>query len=183
MKTRTNRAAAPLTVSREELLRDGSDGEFREMLHGLLAFCSRLESVRGGLARAVGLTPIQYTILISVAHLETAGGVNVNQLATHLQLSGAFITIETGKLLSLGLLTKEPDRADRRRVSLKTTEKGRQLLESLAPMQVAVNDVLFEFLDAAGFRRLRGMVEEMTACGDRALALMSYLSQERERLA
>src|SRR5690242_18239293 len=93
------RPAAPLTVSRPELLPGGTDAEFRVLVHGLLAFSSRLESVRAGLARCIGLTPIQYTILISVAHLETSGGVSVKQLAGHLQLSGAFITIETGKLL------------------------------------------------------------------------------------
>src|ERR1043166_1533407 len=99
---RKPRKPAPLTVSRPELLDRGSDAEFRKFVHGLLAFASRLETVRAGFARLVGLTPIQYTILISVAHLEAAGDVSVNMLADHLQLSGAFITIETGKLLRQG---------------------------------------------------------------------------------
>ena len=174
--------AAPLTVSRPELLTGGSDSDFRALVHGLLAFSSRLESIRAGLARSIGLTPIQYTILISVAHLEASGGVSVNQLAAHLQLSGAFITIETGKLLKLTLLTKEPDPGDRRRVSLNTTPKARRLLASLAPTQVAVNDLLFEFLDAASFRRLRTMADSMNACANRALSRLAYL-WESERLA
>jgi MarR family transcriptional regulator, organic hydroperoxide resistance regulator len=172
---------APLTVSRAELLRGESDADFRTLVHGLLAFAARLESVRGGFARLVGLTGIQYTVLISVAHLEGAGDVSVNMLAGHLQLSGAFVTIETGKLLKRGLLTKRQDRTDRRRVSLKTTTKGRGLLRSLAPKQVAVNDVLFEFLDPPGFRQLLGMVERMTRCGDRAVSLLDYLSEEKGR--
>lgn len=182
-KRRTpERPAAPLTVSRPELLPEGSDAEFRALVHGLLAFSSRLESIRAGLGRCIGLTPIQYTILISVAHLETSGGVSVNQLAVHLQLSGAFITIETGKLLKQTLLTKQPDAADRRRVSLNTTHKARLLLATLAPTQVSVNDLLFEFLDAAAFRRLRGMVDSMNSCANRALTRLSYLL-ESERLA
>lgn len=181
-RRKLERPAAPLTVSRPELLPGGSDAEFRALVHGLLAFSSRLESVRAGLARCIGLTPIQYTILISVAHLETSGGVSVNQLAAHLQLSGAFITIETGKLLKQSLLTKRPDAADRRRVSLNTTLKARHLLASLAPTQVAVNDVLFAFLDAASFSRLREMADSMNSCANRALSLLSYLS-ESERLA
>lgn len=176
------RPAPPLTVSRPELLPGGSDAEFRALVHGLLAFSSRLESIRAGLGRSIGLTPIQYTILISVAHLETSGGVSVNQLAAHLQLSGAFITIETGKLLKRSLLTKEPDPADRRRVSLNTTAKARRLLASLAPTQVAVNDLLFEFLDASMFRRMGGMVDSMNACANRALSRLAYL-WESERLA
>ena len=176
------RPAAPVTVSRPELLAGGSDAEFRALVHGLLAFSSRLESVRSGLARCVGLTPIQYTVLISVAHLEASGGVSVNQLAAHLQLSGAFITIETGKLLKRKLLTKQPDLADRRRVSLNTTLQALHLLASLAPTQVAVNDLLFEFLDAPSFRRLRAMIDSMNSCANRALSRLSHLS-EMERLA
>ena len=182
VETRRKRETVPLTVSRPELLRGESDADFRTLVHGMLAFAARLESVRGGFARLAGLTGIQYTVLISVSHLEGSGDVSINMLADHLQLSGAFVTIETGKLLKRGLLTKQPDRSDRRRVSLKTTAQGRRLLRSLAPTQVAVNDVLFEFLDAPGFRQLLGMVNRMTPCADRALALLKYLSEESERV-
>lgn len=172
---------APLTVSRPELLADGSDACFRVLVHGLLAFASQLESVRAGFARLAGLTPVQYTILISVAHLETEGDVSINMLAEHLQLSGAFVTIETGKLVNLGLLTKKMDLKDRRRVSLKTTPKARSRLASIAPTQVAVNDVLFEFLNGTRFKQLLSMIEPMTSCGAGALALLNYLS-EKQRL-
>jgi hypothetical protein len=67
-------------------------------------------------------------------------------------------------------------------VRLKTTAQGRGLLHSLAPTQVAVNDVLFEFLDAPGFRQLLGMVDGMTSCGNRALMLLNYLSEAREQV-
>ena len=169
----------PLTVSRPELLIDGSDAEFRSFVHGMLAFAARLEGVRSGFAGIIGLTGIQYTILISVNHLEHHGGVSVGMVAEHLHVSGAFVTIETGKLLKLGLLTKRPDRKDRRRVCLSVTTKGSELLKTLAPTQVQVNDALFEFLDAPQFRQFRGLVDEMTACGDRAVALLGYLSKQR----
>lgn len=167
--------SVPLTVSRPALLKDGSDAEFRRLVHGLLAFAARLESVRDGLARSIGLTGIQYTVLISVSHLEKRGGVSVAMVAEHLQLSGAFVTIETGKLAGRGLLTKAQDSHDRRRVSLKTTIAGRKLLASLAPRQREVNDVLFEFLDARRFRQFTGIIEGMVSCGDRALSLLEYL--------
>lgn len=171
--------AVPLTVSRAELLSNGSDADFRRLVHGLLAFAARLESVRGGFARLVNLSPIQYTLVISVSHLETHGDVNVNTLADHLQLSGAFVTIETGKLLKRGLLTKQEDPSDRRRVRLKTTAKARRLLRDLAPTQIAVNDVLFEFLDGAAFRQLLGLIDRMNACGNRAIGLLNYLAEAR----
>jgi len=180
---RRSRKPAVLTVSRAELLDGGSDAEFRKLVHGLLAFATRLESVRAGLARLVGLSPSQYTILISVAHLEEDRDVCVNMLADHLQLSGAFITIESGKLVKQGLLTKTPDPSDRRRVSLRSTAKARRLLESLAPTQVAVNDVLFEFLDKALFRHFLGTLNRMGSCAERALLLLNYLSDSQDRMS
>ena len=183
MTSRATSTEAPLTVSRPELLPGGADADFRALVHGMLAFAGRLQSVRDGLARIIGLTGIQYTVLISVRHLQANGDVSVTMVADHLQLSGAFVTIEIGKLVKRGLLTKRPDPKDRRRVSLRTTAKGRNLLNSLAPTQVAVNDVLFEFLDRPGFRQLLGMLEGMISCGDRALGLMDYLSERRKQLA
>ena len=176
MPTSTTQTKPPLTVSRPELLIDGSDRDFRALVHGMLAFAARLEAVRTGFAGIIGLTGIQYTILISVSHLERVGDVSVSMIAAHLHLSGAFVTIETGKLLKLGLLTKRPDQHDRRRVCLGITRKGAGLLRRLAPVQARVNDVLFEFLDAAQFRHFRGLVDRMTECGDRAVALLEYLA-------
>src|SRR5215472_10241170 len=114
----------PLTISRPELQIDGSDLEFRAYVHGMLAFAARLEGVRSGFAALIGLTGIQYTILISVSHLLREGEVSVSMIAGHLHVSGAFVTIETGKLLKMGLLTKRPDIHDRRRVCLSITKKG-----------------------------------------------------------
>jgi len=167
-----------MTISRPELQVDGSDQEFRAFVHALLAFAARLEAVRSGFAALLGLTGIQYTVLIAVNHLEHRGEVSVGMIAGHLHVSGAFVTSETGKLLRLGFLTKRVDSKDRRRVCLSVTRKGRDLLKTLAPTQVKVNDVLFEFLDASQFRQFRGMVDRMTACGDRAVALLGYLARQ-----
>src|SRR5690242_16493207 len=171
--------SAPMTISRPELQIDGSDREFRALVHGMLAFSARLEAVRSGFAALVGLTGIQYTILISVGHLLEQGEVSVSMIAGHLHVSGAFVTIETGKLLKLGLLAKRPDIHDRRRVCLSITKKGRDLLKRLAPTQVEVNDLLFGFLDATEFRHMRAMVDRMTSCGDRAVDLLEYVSKQR----
>jgi DNA-binding MarR family transcriptional regulator len=166
----------PLTVSRPELLVDGSDSDFRALVHGMLGFSARLEAVRSGFGGLIGVTGIQYTILISVSHLEPTGDVGVSRIAAHLHISGAFVTIETGKLLKLGLLSKRSDARDRRRVCLGITEKGSALLQQLAPIQAQVNDVLFEFLDSAQFWQFRGLVDKMTECGDRSVVLLQYLA-------
>lgn len=173
-------ASEQLTVSRSELLIQGSDHAFRDMVHRLLAFSARLHGVRERFGAAVGLTGIQYTALISIRHLESEGEVTVKAVADHLHLSGAFITIETGKLLQLGLVSKVQDFRDRRRVCLRVTKRGRELLSKLARVQAPVNDKLFEFLSADEFRALAGRMDQIVECGDRALALLDYLAADRK---
>ena len=172
--------SAPLTVSRAELLVNGSDSEFRALVHAMLAFSARLQGVREGFAALVGLTGIQYTILISIRHLQNETEVTVGSVADHLHLSGAFITIETGKLVRSGLISKVQDLRDRRRVCLRITRRGRELLSRLSPVQAPVNNVLFEFLSAEQFRAVAAVMGSVVECGDRALALLEYLASRNE---
>jgi len=177
-RARSKARPQPLTVSRPELLSNNSDGQFRSFVHGMLAFAARLEAVRDGFATLVGLTGIQYTILISISHLHADGDVTVSAVAGHLHLSGAFVTNETGKLLRLGLITKVQDLNDRRRVCLGVTSPGRELLSNLAPVQIPVNNVLFDFLSAQQFRALGPLIDRIVGCGDRAISLLDYLSKD-----
>lgn len=167
----------PLTISRAALLKDGSDREFRRLVHGLFAFFSLHETVRSGHAAYIGLPGIQYTILISIGHLAAAGPVSIKTVAEHLRFSGSFITVETGKLVKRGLVRKVRDAGDRRRVSLSVTDAGRALLEMLAPVQRRVNDAQFECLGDGDLGRLVALVEALIGCGERAVALQKYLTK------
>ena len=162
------------TVNREALLRDGHDAAFRSFVHGLLAFTERLEATRSGLGELVGLTGPQYTILISIAHLEEAGDVSVSTVADHLHYSGAFVTLEVGRLVKKGLVSKCPSTRDRRRVRLTVTEAGRALLAELAPTQARVNDTLFSALDARDLDRILALLPGLIEGGDAATAQVSY---------
>ncbi len=164
------------TISLDALLADGSDAAFRQMVHSLLAFLARHETVRTGHAAAIGLAGIEYTVLISVRYLAAEGNVSVRELAGHLHLSGAFITTVSNKLQKMGLLDKLVDAADRRRVRLNVTAKGDALLASLIPMQPQVNNVQFDCLSADEFRRLLSCVERLVESSDRAIALQRYLA-------
>lgn len=172
-----------LTVSRKELLVAGSDRGFRSLVHGLLALSARLEAIRSGFGSLIGLTGIQYTLLISIRHLEVDGEVSVTRVARHLHLSGAFVTIEIGKITRLGLVAKQVDPKDRRCVRLHVTRRGVDLLRRLAPTQRRVNDVLFGSLTAQSIPELRRSVDHIVADGDRALALLDYLAQHENGFA
>jgi MarR family transcriptional regulator, organic hydroperoxide resistance regulator len=167
----------PLTVSRPELLVHGSDRHFRRLVHSFFGFLSRHEAIRRGHAARIGLLGVEYSTLISIRHLDAEeGDVNVNRVAEHLHLSGAFVTNITNKLLKRGLIHKSIDPADRRRVKLQVSEKGDALLAELAPVQRQVNDAEFGCLSQAEFLQLLGLVERLIVSSEDAVRLQAYLS-------
>lgn len=166
----------PLTVSRAALLNAGSDEHFRQLVHRMLAFSAQLETVRSAFGAMIGLSGIQYTVLISIAHLQGDQGVGIKRVAAHLCLSGSFVTIVGGQLVKLDLVEKTTDRHDRRRVRLTVTDDGRWLLADLAPAQRKVNDLLFEPLASADFERVGTVFGALVRSGTEAVGLVEYLA-------
>src|SRR5438132_11755248 len=103
-------AALPATGSRTALLVDGSDAEFRGLIHDLIAYGHRLDTCRDAFAALVGMSGAQYEILMLVSR--AAGLLSVGEVAARLHRSGAFITLEANKLVASGLLEKVADPAD-----------------------------------------------------------------------
>jgi DNA-binding MarR family transcriptional regulator len=171
------RKKVPLTVSRSALLAQGSDTEFRGLVHDLIAYGHRLDACRDAFAAIAGISGAQYEILMLVSR---GDGLSIGEVAARLHRSGAFITIEANKLTERGILDKTSDPADGRRVLLKLNAKSLQLLERLAPFQRRINDVLFEFLDEKRFRELRAFAAKLVTCGDRAVAMTGVLIHEAE---
>ncbi len=172
---RLNSVAAdqpPLTVSRSELLVDGGDARFRQLIHDLLTVSVRMEAVRGRLGRRLGLTGPQYSILMAVAHMQGAGrSASIRAVAELLHVSGPFITAEGGKLVEMGLLDKSPNPRDKRSVLLTLTTRGRAAIEDVAPSVRAINDRFFGALKAEEFARLADIAALLVEESDAALAV------------
>jgi DNA-binding MarR family transcriptional regulator len=176
------KGSLPLTITHPKLLNDDTDRDFRRLVHNIFAFMARHEAIRDGHARQIGLAGIEYTILISIGHLALDGDVNVKTVADHLHMSGAFITTVTSKLQGLGLVEKTQASGDRRRISLVITEKGKDLLRSLAPYQREINDVEFASLR----RRLSVLVASCRSLNQferrgRCFAALQGLHQARQQ--
>jgi DNA-binding MarR family transcriptional regulator len=170
-----------LTITNPVFLVDGTDTEFRHLINGLLPFAARLLSVRDGFGSLIGLTGIQYSLLISVAHLVHDDVVTVNRLADHLHLSGAFVTIETGKLKKLGLVDKRSDPNDKRKMRLTVTPAGTKLLKALAQTQQRINNVLFEGVTKAEFKVLCSVIDRLVTNGDRATLDLAHMIARQEK--
>jgi DNA-binding MarR family transcriptional regulator len=169
------RKRLPLTVSRPALLAARSDGEFRGLIHDLIAYGHRLDACRDAFATIVGISGAQYEILMLVSR---ADGLSIGEVAARLHRSGAFITVEASGLVERGIVEKDSDPGDGRKVILRITFLGFELLKRLAPYQVRINDVLFERLDARSFRQLRALARDLVASGDRAVVMLELLLHE-----
>jgi MarR family transcriptional repressor of emrRAB len=95
--------------------------------------------------RPHGLTDIEFRTLMSVyTPLEEAA--NPTELCTGLGQSPANITRITDNLVARGLITRLPDVQDRRRLVLKTTPEGAQLIQTLLPLMLqSVQDSYRDF--------------------------------------
>jgi MarR family transcriptional regulator, organic hydroperoxide resistance regulator len=169
------RPRLPLTVSRPELLIDGSDQLYRQLVHGLLSLAALHEAIRDGIAAHLELGGVQHTILQSIRHLGTGQRVAVRDVADHLGLSGSFITMETARLQDMGLLEKRQSTTDRRKVSLVLTKKGVALFEKIAPLQQTIGDLQFGCLSARQFRELVPVVMRLVETSREALFLLHYV--------
>lgn len=168
--------ASSLTVSRPELLVDGSDHTYRRFVHELLSFSALHGAIRDGIAARVDLGGIQHTILQSIRHLGEEGPVAVRDVAHHLGLSGAFITIETAKLQDRGFLEKRQSTTDRRKVLLVLTGKAHALFRKVAPIQRSIGDVQFGCLSAKKFRQIAPTVTQLLQTSRDALLLLPHLA-------
>lgn len=170
-----------LSITNPACLVDGSDSEFRHLVNGLLPFAARLLSVRDGFGSLIGLTGVQYSLIRAIAHLSRQDEVTVNQLAEHLHLSGAFVTVETGKLKKLGLIDKKAHPEDKRKMRLTMTTAGVKLLEQLLPIQQRINDVLFDGVTRTEFKVLCSIVDRLVVNGDRAALDLAHLEARQQK--
>lgn len=169
------------TVSRRELLPDGTDNEFRTMIHNLLSIAQRLQANRASHAGMLGITGIQYTVLTAIAHLQGTDGVAVNTIAQHLHLTPSFITMEAAKLVAQDIVQKRTDDQDRRRVKLMLSRHGWKLLDDIVPMQQPVNDVLFEHISTQEFRAFSRTIAVIAQNAERAQALLAFLKHSKKK--
>lgn len=178
----------PLSVSRPELLIDGSDDRFRDLIYSLFVTGFRFQEIREAFGREVDISGPQYFVLMAVARHHapggnTLGGIGIGGLAEHLHVAAPHVTTEVGKLVDRGLLAKRPNPEDGRRVLVTLTEAGKAILERLAPFRQHINNVLFEGFSHQDFLTLARLLDRFLATTGRALDEVADHERERRRAA
>jgi DNA-binding MarR family transcriptional regulator len=103
----------------------GALAAFRYSLRQFLRFSEEA-------ARRAGITPQQYLALIAVRGFPGRDRVTVSELAERLQIRHHSAVGLIDRMVSQGLMVRQPDDDDRRQVFVSLTPRGAELLEPLA---------------------------------------------------
>jgi MarR family transcriptional regulator, organic hydroperoxide resistance regulator len=165
-KKLTGEKFPPLSISRESLLRDGSDREFRRLIYSLVGFAEMIVRHRNMYGAYIGVSGPQYTMMTIIAGTPN---MTVGQIAKTISVSDQFVTSEIGKLVKENIVTKTPDEADRRSMLLSLTLKGRSLLRELGPLRRESNNLMYRSLTGERARLLQDIIDTLIADAEVAL--------------
>lgn len=121
---------------------------------------SRYLAAQGAKGSATdGLVMWQFKTLLA---LRRHDGASPSDLATMLGLSRGAVTTRLTWLEDLGLITREHQSSDRRRIRVRLTEAGHDALEQVAGELVEREARLFSGLSGSEQRQLVGLLRKMT---------------------
>lgn len=103
---------------------------FRRSLRIFLAFSEEA-------ARQAGLTPQQHQAILAIRGFAPQGEMTIHELAEHLLLKPQTTVELVDRLVDAGLVRRERDQVDRRRVFLALTAKANRILEKLSATHLA----------------------------------------------
>ena len=143
-----------MSAGKSELLDDGNDTRFREVIYALFVTTTRFQDIREAFGREMGVTGAQYFVLMAIASHHGQGGIGIRALADYLHVAASHATVEVNKLVALGLLAKQPHPDDGRRVVITLSDAGMAALEQVAPFRQQINDLLFDGFDRQDFEKI-----------------------------
>jgi DNA-binding MarR family transcriptional regulator len=88
-------------------------------------------------ARQAGLTPQQHQAILAIRGLAPHGEMTIHELAEHLLLKPQTTVELVDRLADAGLVRRQRDEIDRRRVFLVLTAKANKILEKLSATHLA----------------------------------------------
>ncbi len=107
---------------------------------------------------AYGISVAEWRV---VAHLSNGNAVSVREIHDRVNMDKPKVSRAASRLEDAGYITKVENKSDRRLVELSLTDKGRAMIEALAPIAKAYEKKLVEALDGAddAFRaQLNGLI-------------------------
>jgi MarR family transcriptional regulator, organic hydroperoxide resistance regulator len=173
----------PVTTSRPDLIVDGTDEGFREVIYQMVLGLQHLFSCREIFGRHLRLTGSQFAVLMGVAYTQKTDGVSIQDLADHVRLAQPHVTTEVGRLLGKGLLAKRANPGDQRSVLVSLSTRGRAVVEGVVPLVRQVNDLLFDGIKKKELMTVMRVMRQLTFNYEHAVAPIraEALKKDRQR--
>jgi DNA-binding MarR family transcriptional regulator len=169
----------PLTISRKNFLKNGSDEWFRAVIYTTALAVERLMACRTAFGRSLGLTGSQFVVLIGTAYRQGESGVTIRDLSDHVALAQPHVTAEVSVLVRKGLLLKRAHDSDRRSVLVSLAPKGEQAVMQVAAMVRKLNDLLFTDISASDLETVSAVMNKLILNSEYALAEVRRLRSEK----
>jgi MarR family transcriptional regulator, organic hydroperoxide resistance regulator len=174
---------SPLTISRKDLLKGGSDDWLRDTIYRLVQSLDRLLMCRDAFGRQLGLTSSQFAVLIGVAYRQGDEGISIAALSSYIGLAATHVTTEVGRLIRKDLLKKSPNSRDRRSVLVTLTLKGEGAILEVAPVVRSINDLLFEGIDRDQLEKVNIFAASLIQNSEYAAAEIRVVEARRPAVA
>jgi len=168
----------PVTISNRQLLLDGSDNNFRQVIYLFVKVLGRLMTCRDASGRRIDLTGSQFAVLMGVAYSQGSWGVTLKELSRHVHLASTHVTTEVGRLTTLGLLDKRSGEDDRRNVLVSLTADGVEAVKQVTPLVRKINDLLFSEISATELLAAQATFARISTNSEAALAEIKRFEQE-----
>ncbi|GFZ62811.1 transcriptional regulator [Pseudomonas amygdali pv. eriobotryae] len=158
-----------ITVSRPELLVDGSDATYRVGVHALMAVSNNIEEIRRGFGTHIGISGPQHEMLMLIARMNDGKGISVGEIAKLIKRTHVFVASETNRLQAMALVQKNPLESDRRVSVVTVTDQGNAALLKLSELQREVNDLLFGNFSRVDFLSFITLIQKLVMSSETAL--------------
>jgi DNA-binding MarR family transcriptional regulator len=177
-----SRFLSPLTISRKDLLKSGSDDWLRDTIYRLVQSLDRLLTCRDAFGRQLGLTGSQFAVLMGVAYRQGEEGIPIAALSSYIGLAATHVTTEVGRLIRKGLLNKSPNSRDRRSVLITLTTEGEDAIGRVAPVVRSINDILFEGIGRDQIERVNAFATALLQNSEYAITEIRVLETQQPPL-
>ncbi len=100
-----------------------------------------MQSLRRALAKSVGLSAAEFSVLLATSHLQKKRRVGVTAVARHLHVAAAHVTAEIGKLVRKGFIWRVNFWIDHRLHWAEATRSLRRLASAIRRFNASLFDI------------------------------------------
>jgi DNA-binding MarR family transcriptional regulator len=145
---------------------DYLDPVHEEIVTRMMVLTRHLAGNRDSAHVGAGLPRPSFKILLALRRLGPPYTASPSDLADHLGLTRGALSARLGPLEDGGLITRTPDKGDRRRVHVRLTAKGRRAFDRHARLEGRDEAALLDTLSPADQRRLADLLRELVLAVD-----------------